>query len=132
MFGKAVLIVSGLMYLVFGVAFLFAPAKLGAWVHLDAAHPVARTELRAFYGGLEIGLAVFLCLCAWRSEWVKAGLLAAALIFGCTAAGRVVGMAVDGARGTAVVAILVVEVAFAVVAALAFVRMRGRAIEEQA
>ena len=124
MFAKAVLIAAGLMYLAFGVAFVIAPAKLGGWVHLGVAHPVARTELRAFYGGLEIGLAVFLLLCVRRPGWVAPGLLASALAFGCTAAARIVGMVVDRSAGTTAVAILLVEAAFAVASAVALVRAR--------
>ena len=126
MFAKAVLIATGLMYLAFAVAFLVAPAELGGWVHLGVAHPVARTELRAFYGGLEIGLAVFLLLCVSRPGWIAPGLLAAALVLGCTAAARIVGMAVDRSAGTTVVAILLVEVAFAVASAVAWVGARPR------
>jgi len=126
MFAKVVLIATGLMYLAFGVAFLAAPTRLGGWVHLGVDHPVARTELRAFYGGLEIGLAVFLLLCARRPGWVAAGLLAAALVLGCTAAARIVGMMVDRSTGTTLVAILLVEAAFAVAAAAALVVARPR------
>lgn len=130
MLGKVVLIASGLMYLAFGVAFLLAPAELGGWVHLGVDHPVARTELRAFYGGLEVGLAVFLLICARGQRWVAPGLLAAALACGCTAAARVVGMAVDRSTGTTVVAILIVEVVFAVAAVAALVGTRCRKVEE--
>lgn len=130
MVGKAVLIVAGLMYLGFGLAFLLAPAELGGWVHLGAEHPVARTELRAFYGGLEIGLAAFLLLCARRPRWIAPGLLASALAFGCTAAARVVGMALDGSTGTLVIGILLVEAAFAVASAVALARPRPRTAQE--
>jgi hypothetical protein len=130
MFGEGVLVVAGLMYLGFGVAFVAAPAELGGWVHLGVDHPVARTEVRAFYGGLEIGLAVFLLLCAARREWAAPGLLATALAFGCTAAARVVGMVLDGSTGTVVIAILLVEVAFAAASAVALARTRPRRTEE--
>ena len=124
MLGKVVLIATGLLYLAFGVAFLVAPAALGGWVHLGVDHPVARTELRAFYGGLEIGLAVFLFFCVSRPEWIVPGLLAGALALGCTAAARIVGIVVDRSTGTMLVAILLVEVAFAVASAVALVSTR--------
>lgn len=129
-FAKGVLVVTGLMFLVFGIAFVAAPARLGGWVHLDAAHPVARTELRAFYGGLEIGLGIFLLLCSRRPGWHVPGLLASALILGCTAGARVLGMALDGSTSKAVVGILLVEAGCAAASGLALASLWRRLTEE--
>jgi hypothetical protein len=127
MLGRSVLVIAGLMYVGFGVAFLLAPAELGALVHLSAEHPVARTELRAFYGGLEIGLGLFLLICVARRPWQAPGLLVTALVCGGTAAARVVGLLLDHSAGRTVLIILLVEV---VVAAAAFLGLARQSHEQ--
>ena len=78
-----------------GLAFLVAPGLLGL-VDLAPTTATARSDARAVFGGLELGLAVFLAACARRPAAHPAGLLAAALAFGGLAAGRLLSLAVDG------------------------------------
>lgn len=122
MFVKIVLIAAGLMYLGFGIVLLISPGEMARWVKLGLDHPSARTEVRAFYGGLEIGLGVFLLLSACRTGWMAPGLLAALLIFGGTAIARVVGMVLDHSSERTMITILLVELVFAAAAAVAFAR----------
>jgi len=124
MSGKIVLAVSALMFLGFGIAFLLAPAELGALVQLKADNPVARTELRAFYGGMEIGLALFQMCCVFKAAWTAPGLLVAGLAFGCTAGARIFGLIVDQSTNNTMLMILVVEVIFAVAAFVALAKTR--------
>jgi hypothetical protein len=119
------------MYLGFGVAFLVAPAPMAELVHLSVEHPVARTEVRAFYGGLEMGLGVFLLLCLVRRGAARLGALALALLAGGTAVGRVFGIIADGSAGTAVLVILVVEATFALLGTVVYIR-EGRDSKESA
>ncbi len=119
---KVVLSLAGLMYLGFGVAFLVAPAPMAELVHLSVEHPVARTEVRAFYGGLEMGLGLFLLLCLARRGAARLGALALALLAGGTALGRVFGIIADGSAGAAVLAILLVEGTFALLGGAAYIR----------
>lgn len=93
-FPVIVLWLSALLFLAFGVGCLIQPELLTQFGL--PVQPVWRTELRAFYGGLEIGLATFLILCARRPAWVLPGLLAAALVLGCVGTARLLGMALDG------------------------------------
>jgi hypothetical protein len=44
---------------------------------------MARTDLRATYGGLDLAVGIFLWICARRDQWIRPGLVALAL----TAAG---------------------------------------------
>lgn len=95
-----VLWLSGLQLVGFGVAFLIDPLKtLGATgIHVEGA--LAATELRAFYGGLEV--AVGLLLIAWtltparRTEALWLNLA----IFGGIGVTRVVSMWLSGADTT--------------------------------
>ena len=79
---------------------------LGAYLLLDPdgmtrmGLPVAglrwRIDVRAVYGGLELGAGLFLALCARRPAWARPGLRAALLLYGPTGAGHLLGNLVDG------------------------------------
>lgn len=79
----------------FGVVFTAAPELMFSQVDLPIASPVARTELRAVYGGFELGLAAYLAVCASRREWTLAGLVAGGFVFWGLALVRIAGMVVD-------------------------------------
>lgn len=57
---RIVLWLGGLGFLGFGVAFLVAPVELIAQAGVAVSGEAAATELRAFYGGLEIALGLLL------------------------------------------------------------------------
>lgn len=59
---------TALTYGGFGMALLINPELLRV-VGVRAADPAGTTELRAFYGGLELGLAVFLLVALRRPQW---------------------------------------------------------------
>jgi Domain of unknown function (DUF4345) len=63
---------------------------------IELTTATARNDVRAVYGGLEIGIAAFLVYCARRPPLVRAGLAASALAFGAMAAARLLSLAVDG------------------------------------
>lgn len=72
---RAVLVLAALVFLVLAVALLAWP-QLAARVDLAPATPTARVELAAMYSGLELGVAAFLALCAFRGgAWLRPGLL---------------------------------------------------------
>lgn len=72
---RAVLGLTALVFFVLAVA-LPAWPQLAARVDLAPATPTARVELAAMYSGLELGVAAFLALCAFRGgTWAGAGLL---------------------------------------------------------
>lgn len=74
-FGVLVLWLAGLGYLAFGVGFLIAPVELARMAELSVASPAAVPELRAFYGGLEIALALLILAAALRPARRADGLL---------------------------------------------------------
>lgn len=65
---------AGLGFLGFGVAFLIDPVAPMAAIGFDVADEAGVTELRAFYGGMETGLALFILACALRPAWRTPGL----------------------------------------------------------
>lgn len=107
-------------------------AAIGVWATLDPVGALAQVgvvpvdargwvELRAMYGGLELGAAVFLALCAARPAWHAPGLVASACLIGGLGVARVGWLAVHRPPG----ALLYVFAAFELtngVACLALLR----------
>jgi len=106
------LVLSALIWAGFGVVMLVNPDLTG--VGLEVANPDGRIEIRGFYGGLELGIAAFLFWAAKATARHRAGLMAATLIIGCLAAGRVVGIAIEGGTSAMMMTFLSLEVVAAV------------------
>jgi hypothetical protein len=81
---KLTLTAAALGFGAFGIVLFLAPGLLGS-VGVSIEDPSGTVELRAFYGGIEIGLAIFFALAARRPAWMRSALTA--LVF---AAGGVV------------------------------------------
>ncbi|WP_339829305.1 DUF4345 family protein [uncultured Arenimonas sp.] len=120
-FGKWVLVLAGLGFLGFGVAITAAPAAVLAGVGITGS-PAGLVELRAFYGGLELGLGTFLLVCAARPAWREAGLWSVALVNGGIGAARLLGIALSGEFTTFFAGALVWELGFTLAAILALRR----------
>ena len=69
-----VLVLAALGFLGFGLWLLVDPVGGLAGVDIAATSPAGVIELRGFYGGLEVGLGVFLLGCARRPDWRVPGL----------------------------------------------------------
>ena len=65
---------TSLAFFIFGFWLLIAPQALGD-VGIQLATPSAQVEIRAMYGGFEIGMGVFFLLAALRSEWFRPALV---------------------------------------------------------
>lgn len=93
---RIILVVVALSYLGFGFLFLFNPSEMASMLSIQFMSDAARTDFRATYGGLEIGVGAFCLLCAFRREFVRIGLFAAACVLMAMATARTVGMLLDG------------------------------------
>lgn len=107
-----------------GVAFLVDPAGMAAAVDMAPDGPVAVNEIRAFYGGLEVGLGGLLLWAALRRTWLGPALVLQLAVVGGIVAGRLLGFAVEGLPGDPVPALLAIELVMGLTAALAYVRLR--------
>ncbi len=95
---RVTLFVSLLIFLGFGSWLFIAPQALEP-LGIQLLEPAARIDVRATYGGMELGLAAFLLLCLLRDAWVRVGLTAAGCViagFGCA---RLAAIALEG-QGT--------------------------------
>jgi len=75
------LLLTALVFGGFG-AVLFADPRILEHAGVVAAGPMGVAELRAFYGGLELGLAAFFLLAATRRAWHRPALVAQVLALG--------------------------------------------------
>ncbi len=114
MLAKVVLWLLGIGFLGFGAWALGAPHSFSEFVQFSLNSNLAVTEMRAFYGGLELGLGSFFILGALRPDLTKAALTAGAITMTTVAAGRLFGMFVDGSTGTLLLSVLGVEIVSAV------------------
>ena len=95
-FPTVVITLCALGFLGFGLWLLTDPAAL-AKVGIQATSKVGTVELRAFYGGMELGLGIFLAMCLWRPEWQSAGLWLVLLANGGAGLARLLGVFLSGA-----------------------------------
>jgi hypothetical protein len=119
------LVVAGLVFLAFGVVFLFNTELLfRTFDVLDPPAPIL-AEVAAMYGGLEVGLGVFFLVCARRGRWVRPALAAQVAVFGGLAAGRLFGMVSNRAVNRMFVAFVLLEIAGAALGFIAFRRAKA-------
>ena len=100
-FSRANLLIAAVVLAAYGVLFFVLPSVLGGLVGVEFASPDAPVEIRAFYGGLELGIAAFLFACARNPRLVSAGLLFLALAFSFAGAARFLGVLQYGTAGMA-------------------------------
>lgn len=96
-FQQIVLAIGALAFAGFGIALLIAPHKMRA-VDVVAETPDARSEIRAMYGGGEIGIALFLLCCVAIRDWQFMGLALQFLAVGGIAVGRIVAIMLERFR----------------------------------
>lgn len=117
---------TALAFAGFGVALLARPALIAA-LGIEFGNPTAVTEIRAFYGGLELGLALFFALASTREAWLRPALFAQAAALGGTALARLIGIVLDGSAGPYLVLFGALEGVGALLAVLALRTLDGAA-----
>src|SRR5207342_3678885 len=121
-FSMVLLTLAGAGFLAFGVWLILDPAGGLATVGIAALSPAGLIELRALYGGLELGLGAFLLLCALRPDWRRPGLWAVLLGNGGIGLTRLVSIALSGVFVPFFAYALIWELGFAALAAWALRR----------
>ncbi|MFK7957736.1 MAG: DUF4345 family protein [Lysobacterales bacterium] len=118
---------SGAAFLIFGVWLLVSPLEgLASFGVNLAAEPTHRIEIRAFYGGLEIGLGLLLLKFAFSAQYRRAGLWLVVASYGALAAARIVGIVAEsGAIPQMAWVALAVELALGVLGLAALMMSRN-------
>ncbi len=113
-FSSSLLWANGLLFVLFGIGFLLQPVQLAMLITQSA--PVSSsglTDMRATYGGLSLGLGLFLGHCA-RTGAYRSGLLASLSVLSCAALGRLLGFFMDGKPTLMMVLLLAAEIIFSI------------------
>jgi hypothetical protein len=109
---------SALVWLPYGLFCAVQPTYLAHAAGVIASSPTALTEIRAMYGGLEVGIGA-LCLCALlRRPLVRPALLM--LCFVCAGLGltRLAGLVIDGSGSGYTFGALALEIPSALLASV--------------
>ena len=120
----------GLMSVAFGMAYLVSPVSMLELTGGSASTAAAATDVRATYGGLQLGLGAFLLWSALASERFPSALLALSLVAGAMGGCRLLGVLIDGGLGPTMfigpihIGALVFELATGALAFVAFSRAR--------
>ena len=112
---------SGLMFVGFGLAFMARPAAWAATAGLGLQNTLAFSEIRTFYGGLEVGMGGFLVYATLHPLHLHTGLVAQVAIFAGLIVGRIVSLLLDGSPGLAGVGFAATELTFLILGATALV-----------
>lgn len=95
-FARFVLAVSAVPFTLVGASFLLCPASMASLIGVSLAGATADADVRAVYGGLQLGCASFLALAAFNPGWCRAGLVAQLLLYGGLAGARIVSYGLVG------------------------------------
>ncbi len=112
----------GVAFVLIGANTFLDPLRAMAPLELNVNTVSALNELRATYGGMQIGIGLFLMAGARWAVLTRPVLLAQALMLGGLAAGRLVGMALDGLPNGFVQGLLVLETAITVLSVALYQR----------
>ncbi|KFN42609.1 DUF4345 family protein [Arenimonas oryziterrae] len=133
-FSRVWVALAGLGFLGFGVWLVIDPAGGLAGVGVGARDAAGLIELRAFYGGLELGLGGFLLACTKRRGLRRPGLWLTLASNGGIGAVRLATIALTGVATPFLAIALVWELGFAGVAGwlLSRSKAKGRVASEPA
>ncbi|MFT4713229.1 MAG: hypothetical protein ACJAVI_001673 [Candidatus Azotimanducaceae bacterium] len=92
MLGKAVLGISALAFITYGLVSVVSPEVPAGFAGLEMGSGDAFVEITAMYGGLQTGVGFFCLLALLRSEFYRPGLVALVLGIGTLAFARLFGL----------------------------------------
>lgn len=95
-FARAVLALSAVPFAVIGLAFLVQPVPMAQLVGLEMTNATADADVRAVYGGLQLGCAFLLASAAYQARWVRPGLVAQLALYGSLGSARFISYALVG------------------------------------
>ena len=122
-FARAYLYFVAVMGLVFGVWYLIAPATWTDPTGFGALGPNALTDVRATYGGFQIGLGLFTIWAAADPARVRMALVLQLLTIGAIAACRLTGFAIDGSPNDFLRSAIATELSMTAITALVLFRL---------
>lgn len=98
-----------------GSLYLLEPASIHDALGISPETPAALAEIRSTYGGLHVGIALFLLACAAREDTRRTGLLLCGLAFSGAGIARFAGVLEFRPTELAPVVVASLELAFSVI-----------------
>lgn len=123
-FAHTIVRIAGPLAILSGLACAAFPAFFAEQAGLAPSTP-GLSDVRAIYGGLQVGLGAFLLWCARAEERVLPGLVALGLTVGVVGLFRVLALLVDGEPTAYHFANLAVEVGTTLLVVFAATRLRA-------
>ncbi|MBB2495340.1 DUF4345 family protein [Aquipseudomonas ullengensis] len=93
---RILLIVQALILVGFGLAYFIRPQEMANLSGMLLMEPAAITDVRAYYGGLQLGLGLYLVLALVRQEWLRGALALLVLLYASLFVARLGGLWLDG------------------------------------
>lgn len=109
---KSLLCLTGVFFVFYGAAFTFFPAEMATLVTGDGPDTASGIiDLRATYGGMSISVGVIILILAAHGDNLSLALLVTAIVLLAMAAGRVLGIILDGSPNAIMYVYLAAELA---------------------
>lgn len=96
LFARVFLAVQILILAGFGLAYFLRPHEMGAVSGMLLMEAAAVTDVRAYYGTLQVGVAVFLGLGLWSRDLTRPALILLLVLYVSLVLGRIAGLWLDG------------------------------------
>ncbi|MGE8503623.1 MAG: DUF4345 family protein [Pseudomonas sp.] len=125
LFARIVLLIQIAALSLLGLAYFIRPEEMASFSGALLMGSAAVTEVRAYYGGLQLGLAAYLAMALTRMDLLRPALMLLVLLYAALALARIAGLWLDsGVQQTFNLYALLLEVMSAV---LAWWALRGLA-----
>lgn len=123
LFARIVLMIQIVALAGLGLAYFIRPEEMASFSGALLMGNAAVTEVRAYYGGLQLGLAAYLAMALTRLDLLRPALTLLTLLYAALALARIAGLWLDGgAQQTFNLTALLLEV---ISAGLAWWALRG-------
>ncbi len=96
LFARIVLLIQIAARVLLGLAYFIRPEEMASFSGALLMSAAAVTEVRAFYGGLQLGLAAFLAMALLRLDLLRPALTLLVLLYSALAVARIGGLWLDG------------------------------------
>ena len=115
-FGKLLCIVNALIFIIYGLFYIFVPAEISFYVTESIPTTVSGLiDMRATYGGMAVAVGLVLGYLSLKNETLPTVILILLVYMLAMAAGRVLGLVVDGAANNKMYYYLISEIIIAIV-----------------
>lgn len=96
LFARIVLLIQIAALVLLGLAYFIRPEEMASFSGALLMSSAAVTEVRAFYGGMQLGLAAFLAMALLRLDLLRPALTLLVLLYSALAVARIGGLWLDG------------------------------------